>query len=457
MQCVGHTGPEEVNFDSQESRDRAKERRRMNHKESVRLHQKALSVIPGGVNSPVRSFRGVGGSYPIFIQRAHGSHIWDVDGNKYLDLVGSWGPLILGHAHPLIIKVIEETAREGTSFGASTDREIDLATLIVDAFPSIEMVRLVNSGTEATMSAIRLARAYTHRSKIVKFTGCYHGHSDALLVDAGSGLATAGIPSSAGVPESLAQDTLVAEYNYLPSAERLFEVYPKEIAAIIVEPVAGNMGVVPPMSGFLDGLQRLAKDHDTLLILDEVITGFRIAYGGAQERYGIRADITCLGKVIGGGLPVGAYGARRDIMEQVAPLGPMYQAGTLSGNPLAVAAGLETLKALQQPGVYDRLEQLGLFLEKELLSAAQEVDTPLTVNRVGSMLTAFFHPGPVAGWDAVTESDTQRYARFFYYMLELGIYLAPSSFESAFISLAHTEQQLAEVGRIAKAFFAELS
>lgn len=429
----------------------------MNRKESNRLHQKALSIIPGGVNSPVRSFRGVGGNHPIFIERAHGAHIWDVDGNKYLDLVGSWGPLILGHADPLIIQAIEETARSGTSFGASTDREIQLATSIVDAFPSIDMVRLVNSGTEATMSAIRLARAYTKRNKIIKFAGCYHGHSDALLVDAGSGLATAGIPSSAGVLESLARDTIVAGYNNLPSVERWFEIYPTEIAAIIVEPVAGNMGVVPPRSDFLDGLRKLANDHGALLILDEVITGFRIAYGGAQERYSIQADITCLGKVIGGGLPVGAYGARQDIMEQVAPLGPMYQAGTLSGNPLAVAAGLETLKALQQPGVYDRLEQLGSRLEKELVSAAQQAHAPLTINRVGSMLTAFFHPGPVDGWTSVTESDTKQYARFFHHMLDLGIYLAPSAFESAFISLAHTEEHLAEVGQIAKAFFSVLT
>jgi len=427
----------------------------MNHDKSVRLHEKAISVIPGGVNSPVRSFRGVGGLYPIYIQKASGSHIWDVDGNKYLDLVGSWGPLILGHAHPQITKTIEETARKGTSFGASTERELDLASLIVNAFPSIEMVRLVNSGTEATMSAVRLARAYTNRKKIIKFTGCYHGHNDTLLVEAGSGLATAGTPSSAGVPESVIQDTLIAEYNYLPSVERLFEVYPKEIAAIIVEPVAGNMGVVPPISGFLDGLQKLANDNDTLLIFDEVITGFRIAYGGAQERYGIRADITCLGKIIGGGLPVGAYGARRDIMEQVAPLGSMYQAGTLSGNPLAVAAGLETLKALQQPGIYEKLDRLGSLLEKELLGAVQEADTPITVNRVGSMLTAFFHTGPVSGWNAVTMTDTQQYARFFHYMLDQGIYLAPSSFECAFVSLAHTEHQLTEVGQVAKAFFSK--
>ena len=428
----------------------------MNHKESMRLHQEALSVIPGGVNSPVRSFRGVGGSYPIFIQKAEGSNIWDVDGNKYLDLVGSWGPLILGHAHPQIIKIIEETARGGTSFGASTEREIHLASLIVDAFPSIDMVRLVNSGTEATMSAIRLARAYTDRKKIIKFTGCYHGHNDALLVEAGSGLATAGIPSSEGVPESLTQDTLVAEYNKLSSVESLFEIYPKEIAAIIVEPVAGNMGVVPPENDFLDGLRRIADDHSALLILDEVITGFRIAYGGAQERYGIDADITCLGKIIGGGLPVGAYGARRDIMEHVAPLGPMYQAGTLSGNPLAVAAGLETLKILQQPGTYDKLEELGLTMERELLSAAEESNTPITVNRVGSMLTSFFHSYPVSGWEAVTGSDTQLYARFFHHMIERGVYMAPSAFECAFISLAHTDQQITEDGQIAKSFFQEL-
>ena len=414
----------------------------MKRETSARLFQQAQALIPGGVNSPARSFRGVGGEHPLFIQRGQGSHIWDADGNEYVDFVGSWGPLILGHAHPRVVETLQKAIHDGTSFGAPTEREVELAHLIHQAFPSVEMVRLVNSGTEATMSAIRLARAFTGRSTVVKFTGCYHGHTDALLVRAGSGLATHGIPTSAGVPEAYAQETLVAEYNDLASVESLFETYPAEIAGVIVEPVAGNMGVVPPNPGFLEGLRRITQEHGALLIFDEVITGFRIAYGGAQERYGTQADITCLGKVIGGGLPVGAYGGRREVMEQVAPLGPMYQAGTLSGNPLAVTAGIETLKALQGRGVYEALESKGAHLEKGFGAAAQEVEMPVTVNRVGSMLTAFFNPGPVDTWEAVNTSDRDRYARFFQGMLRRGVYLAPSQFEAAFVSLAHSAEDL---------------
>ncbi len=334
---------------------------------------------------------------------------------------------------------------------------MELASLIHQAFPSMEMVRLVSSGTEATMSALRLARAFTGRSKIVKFAGCYHGHADGLLVQAGSGLATLGIPTSAGVPEAYARETLVADYNDLPSVERLFAAHPGEIAGVIVEPVAGNMGVVPPTPGFLQGLRRMTQEHGALLILDEVITGFRLAYGGAQERYGLQADITCLGKIIGGGLPVGAYGARREIMERVAPLGPMYQAGTLSGNPLAVTAGLQTLKALQEPGVYQALEEKGAALEAGLQAAARESSVPVTVNRVGSLLTAFFHPGPVDGWAAANASDRERYARFFQSMLRQGVYLAPSQFEAAFVSLAHTGEDIEKAAHAARIALREVA
>ena len=408
---------------------------------SAELFAQAQARIPGGVNSPVRSFKSVGGT-PLFIRRGKGPRIWDADGNEFLDYVGSWGPLILGHAHDEVVEAVRSALESGLSFGAPTEGEVELAVMIAEALPSIDMARLVNSGTEATMSAIRVARAFTGRSKIVKFAGCYHGHNDGLLVEAGSGGATYSIPNSAGVPEGYARETLVADYNDVDSALRLFDSHPGEIAAVILEPVAANMGVVPPAPGFLEGLRRLTTNHDALLIFDEVITGFRVAYGGAQMLYGVTPDLTCLGKIIGGGLPVGAYGGRRDVMEVVAPLGGMYQAGTLSGNPLAVTAGIATLKALARPGAYEGLEAAASRLADGLASAARRAEVPLTINRVGSIMTAFFNDGPVEGWDSVAASDREKYAAFFHLMLEGGVYLAPSPFEAAFISTAHTPEDI---------------
>ncbi|MFH1560338.1 MAG: glutamate-1-semialdehyde 2,1-aminomutase [Chloroflexota bacterium] len=413
----------------------------MNTNRSSQLFAQAQDYIPGGVNSPVRSFKSVGG-VPLFIRRGQGSHIWDADGNELIDYVGSWGPLILGHAHPAVVKALHAVLENGLSFGAPTEGEVELARMIVEAFPSVDMVRLVNSGTEATMSAIRAARAFTGRNKIVKFAGCYHGHTDGLLVEAGSGGATYSIPNSAGVPPSYAQETLVADYNNVSSVERLFDAHPGGIAAVILEPVAANMGVVLPGEGFLDGLRQLTRSHGALLIFDEVITGFRVAYGGAQTLYNVAPDLTCLGKIIGGGLPVGAYGGRKEVMEVVAPLGPMYQAGTLSGNPLAVTAGIATLKALAKPGIYEDLEAMASRLAQGLSTAAQTAEVPLTVNRVGSLMTAFFSSGPVEGWDDVAGTDRQRYSLFFHHMLEQGVYLAPSAFEAAFVSTAHTQEDI---------------
>ena len=410
----------------------------MRQNRSQELFSQAQKYIPGGVNSPVRSFRSVEG-LPRFIARGKGSRVWDIDGNEYVDYLCSWGPLILGHAHPEMVEAVKAAAEGGTSFGAPVPQEVELAQIICGAFPSIDMVRLVNSGTEACMSAIRLARAYTGRSKIIKFSGCYHGHADGLLVKAGSGALAQGVPTSAGVPEAYVRETLVADYNDINSVERYFESYPEEVAGVIVEPVAGNMGVVLPAPGFLEGLRILTQDNGSLLILDEVITGFRVAFGGAQALYGVTADITCLGKIIGGGLPVGAYGGRREIMQMVAPLGPMYQAGTLSGNPLAVSAGVATLRALERPGVYERLDSLTARLVKGLDGAAQEAEKPVTINRVGSMFTSFFTPGPVYTQTQVEDSDTRRYARFFHGMLERGVYLAPSQYEAGFVSLSHSE------------------
>ena len=409
---------------------------------SAELFAQAQARIPGGVNSPVRSFKSVGGT-PLFIRRGKGPRIWDADGNEFLDYVGSWGPLILGHAPDEVVEAVRSALESGLSFGAPTEGEVELAGMIAEALPSIDMVRLVNSGTEATMSAIRAARAFTGRSKVVKFAGCYHGHNDGLLVEAGSGGATYSIPNSAGVPEGYARETLVADYNDVNSVQRLFDSHPGEIAAVILEPVAANMGVVPPAPGFLEGLRRLTTGHDALLIFDEVITGFRVAYGGAQTLYGVTPDLTCLGKIIGGGLPVGAYGGRRDVMEVVAPLGDMYQAGTLSGNPLAVTAGIATLKALARPGAYEGLESAASArLADGLAAAALKAEVPLTINRVGSIMTAFFNDGPVEGWDSVAASDRERYAAFFHLMLERGVYLAPSPFEAAFISPAHTQEDI---------------
>jgi glutamate-1-semialdehyde 2,1-aminomutase len=412
------------------------------------LFRAAGRVIPGGVNSPVRAFRGVGGE-PFFIARAEGSRIFDVDGKRYLDFVGSWGPLILGHAPAVVVEAVTDVARRGTSYGAPTAAEVELAELITAAYPSIEMLRLVSSGTEAAMSAIRVARGATSRDVIVKFDGGYHGHADSLLVRAGSGGATFGVPDSAGVPAALAALTLTLPLNDLTAVRTAFAARGREIAAIIVEPVAGNMGVVPPAPGFLEGLREITRAHGALLIFDEVITGFRIAYGGAQERYAVMPDLTCLGKIIGGGLPVGAYGGRRDVMERVAPLGAVYQAGTLSGNPLAVAAGLATIKSLRDPRAYARLESLGARLERGLVAAAEKAGVPLTVNRVGSMLTAFFCAGPVTDYESARRADRERYARYFHAMLERGVFLAPSQFEAAFVSLAHTEADLDEAARAA--------
>ncbi len=428
----------------------------MQQTKSQQLFAQAQQFIPGGVNSPVRSFRAVSGT-PPFIARGQGCRVSDVDGNEYIDYLGSWGPLVLGHAHPAVVEALQRAAEGGTSFGAPVELEVELARCICQALPSVDRVRLVSSGTEACMSAIRLARAYTGRSKIIKFSGCYHGHADGLLVKAGSGAMTHGIPTSAGVPESYAAETLVADYNDVASVESFFQAWPDGIAGIIVEPVAGNMGVVPPAEGFLESLRRITAANGAMLIFDEVITGFRLAYGGAQTRYGITPDITCLGKIIGGGLPVGAYGGRQDIMEMVAPLGPMYQAGTLSGNPLAVTAGLTTLTELQRAGTYERLESLAGRLADGLTQAFARAEVPGTLNRVGSMMTGFFTAGPVDSLAQVEQADTEAYGRYFHAMLERGVYLAPSQFEAGFVSLAHTEADIDRTLEIAAAALESLS
>ena len=413
----------------------------MNRERSGELYAAAKRHIPGGVNSPARSWGAVGGT-PLFLERGAGSRVWDADGNEYIDYVCSWGPLILGHAHPQVLAAIGEAAANGTSFGAPTERENAVARMMTDAYDSIDMARFVNSGTEATMSALRLARAFTSRPKIVKFEGGYHGHADALLVAAGSGAMAHGVPDSAGVTASFAQDTLLAKFNDLASIEAHFNAFPDDIACVIAEPVAGNMGVVPPDEGFLQGLRELTAQHKALLIFDEVITGFRVAYGGAQQRYGVAPDITCLGKIIGGGMPVGAYGGSAEIMATVAPLGPMYQAGTLSGNPVAMAAGAATLEALQAPGVYEALDAKASRLTAGLQAVFADAETPLCVNRVGSMMTLFFNAGPVNGWDTVSASDRDGFARFFHRMLEEGVYLPPSPFEAMFVSTAHTDADI---------------
>ena len=413
----------------------------MEQSKSQQLFEQAQRVIPGGVNSPVRSFRAVEGT-PPFIARGQGARVWDVDGNEYIDYLGSWGPLALGHAHPVVVEAVQRAASDGTSFGAPIEQEVQLAEMICAALPSVDSVRLVNSGTEACMTALRLARAYTGRSKIVKFAGNYHGHADGLLVAAGSGALTHGVPTSAGVPDAYAAETLIATYNDIASVESLFDAWPNEVAAVIVEPVAGNMGVVPPADGFLAGLRGITEAYDALLIFDEVITGFRVAYGGAQTLYGVTPDITTMGKIIGGGLPVGAYGGRSDVMQQVAPLGPMYQAGTLSGNPLAVAAGVATLTELQRPGVYERLEATAARLIDGVTAAFARAEVPSTVNRVASMFTGFFNAGPVSSLAVVEQSDTAAYGRYMHALLERGVYIAPSQFEAGFVSIAHTDADI---------------
>lgn len=409
---------------------------------SEKLFEEAVNLIPGGVNSPVRAFGSVGMT-PRFIESAEGAYLTDADGNHYLDYIGSWGPMILGHANPTVLQKVEEACKKGLSFGAATEAEVDMARLICSMVPSVEMVRMVNSGTEAVMSAVRAARGYTGRNKIVKFEGCYHGHSDAMLVKAGSGVMTAGVPDSSGVPAGCTQDTLLAVYNDIASVERLFDTWPKEIAAVIIEPVGANMGVVPPKEGFLEKLRDLCTKNGTVLIFDEVITGFRLARAGAQEYYGIDADLTTYGKIIGGGMPVGAYGGRKEIMEVVSPVGSVYQAGTLSGNPVAMAAGLAQLTYLNEhPEVYDKLSKLGEMLYGGMKKLCEERKLPYQVNAVGSLGCLFFADGPVTDYTSAKKSDTDVFRRYFRHMLENGIYVAPSQFEAMFLSVSHTEADI---------------
>ncbi|HVJ48122.1 glutamate-1-semialdehyde 2,1-aminomutase [Desulfitobacterium sp.] len=408
---------------------------------SCQAFEQAKIVIPGGVNSPVRAYRSVGRD-PVFIDRGEGAHLWDIDGNTYIDYVGSWGPLILGHAHPEVVEVIKRTAERGTSYGAPTELETELAEEVLKAYPSIDKVRMVNSGTEATMSALRLARGVTGRDKIVKFEGCYHGHADSLLIKAGSGALTFGVPTSPGVPAATAASTIVARYNDLEGIKVIFSEVGEEIAGVIVEPVAGNMGVVLPEPGFLEGLREITRQYGALLIFDEVMTGFRVSYGGAQGRFGIDPDLTCLGKIIGGGLPVGAFGGKKKYMDQISPSGPIYQAGTLSGNPLAMAAGLTTLRLLQKPGVYAELERKTSYLAEGLEKIAEECSLPVWVNSIGAMFSIFFTDQPVKDFASACTSDVERFATYFRGMLEHGVYLAPSQYEAVFLSLAHTDDDL---------------
>lgn len=418
------------------------------------LFEEAQRLMPGGVNSPVRAFRGVGGD-PIFIVHADGPYLFDEDDNRYLDYVQSWGPMILGHTYPSVLKAVTDACANGFSYGAPTALESELAKLVIASVPSIEMVRFVNSGTEATMSALRLARAYTKRDKIVKFSGCYHGHADMLLVQAGSGVATMGLPDSPGVPAETTVNTLTAPYNDAAAVEALLRTYPNEIAAVIVEPVAANMGVVLPQPGFLEELHRLTREYGALLIFDEVLTGFRVALGGMQERVGIKPDLTCLGKIIGGGLPVGAYGGRREIMQLVAPVGPMYQAGTLSGNPLAMAAGIATLAELRQPGQYDALERATHLICDGLNEVIQQSGVEARLQHICGLFTIFFTAQPVSNYADAKTSDTRRFAAFFWSMLNQGIYLPPSQFEACFVSLALDDSMLEETVKAARQAFKE--
>lgn len=410
----------------------------MNINKSISLFQEAQTLLPGGVDSPVRAFRAVGGQ-PLFIDCGKGPYLYDVDGNRYIDYVLSWGPLITGHAHPKVVKAIQDAALKGTSYGAPSPLEIELAKRVMEFMPNIEMIRFVNSGTEATMSALRLARAFTKRDKIIKFDGCYHGHADLLLVQAGSGVATLGLPDSPGVPADTVKDTLVADFNSLDSVEALFQKYPEQIAAIIVEPVAGNMGVVPPVPGFLQGLRVITQREGALLIFDEVMTGFRVHKGGAQALYNVKPDLTTLGKVIGGGLPVGAYGGRKEIMQMVAPAGPMYQAGTLAGNPLAMSAGLATLELIHDEKVWEEMEARGGQLDAGIESAAKKAGVPIRQTRVGTMRTTFFSETQPVDWNTVKVADKVQFGKFFQKMLANGVYLAPSQFEAGFLSIVHDE------------------
>jgi glutamate-1-semialdehyde 2,1-aminomutase len=419
---------------------------------SQAIYERAKQVIPGGVNSPVRACRSVGVD-PVFIAQGDGATITDVDGNSYIDLIGSWGPLILGHAYPDILDTIREVMSSGTTFGAPTEIEVEFAETLRAAYPSMQMVRAVSSGTEATMSALRLARGFTGRARIIKTDGGYHGHADCLLVAAGSGAATLGIPGSAGVPEGAARDTIVVPYNDLPAAEAALAQ--GDVAALIIEPIAGNMGLVPPVPGYLEGLRAATTKHGALLIFDEVISGFRVGYGGAQEKYGITPDLTCLGKIVGGGLPAAAFGGRADIMQKLAPLGPVYQAGTLSGNPLAMAAGLKMMSILALPGTYQRLDQLGARLGDGLAAAAQAAGVPACVNRIGSMVTMFFTKGPVTDYATAKTSDTARFGAFFRGMRARGVFLPPSQFEAMFVSLAHSDEDVDQVIAAARASLAD--
>lgn len=424
---------------------------------SENLYAQAQQLIPGGVNSPVRAFSGVGG-VPLFIDRADGAYLYDADGKEYVDYVGSWGPMVLGHNHPAIRNAVIEAAERGLSFGAPTEMEVKMARLVTTLVPTMDMVRMVNSGTEATMSAIRLARGFTHRDKIIKFEGCYHGHADCLLVKAGSGALTLGQPNSPGVPADFAKHTLTCTYNDLASVRAAFEQYPHEIACIIVEPVAGNMNCIPPHADFLPGLRALCDEFGALFIIDEVMTGFRVALAGAQAHYGVKPDLTCLGKIIGGGMPVGAFGGRREIMEALAPTGPVYQAGTLSGNPIAMAAGFACLSEIAKPGNHEKLTALTTQLAEGLLAAAKEANIPLVINHVGGMFGLFFTPAKeVTCYQDVTECDVERFKTFFHLMLKEGIYLAPSAFEAGFMSLAHSEKDIERTIDAARRSFAKLA